>query len=48
MNVSHRGLVPPPMVVVLRRSMGRIGYRKAAIGTDLSCFENLISGSPYF
>jgi hypothetical protein len=49
MNVPHRGLVPPPMVVVLCYPTGRADSTKnGAIGTNLSYSENLISGSPFF
>jgi hypothetical protein len=48
MNVPHRGLVPPPMVVVYAIRQGAPTAQNGAIGTNLSYFENLISGSPFF
>jgi len=41
-------LVPPPMAVVLCCPTGSTKGAKRAIGTDQSCFENLISGLLFF
>jgi hypothetical protein len=48
MNVPHRGLVPPPMALGLCRLTKALTSQSSVIGTNLNCFENLISGSAVF